>query len=95
MTFALPRVASAEDLSLAMAAISRAVAVGELTPAEAFDLARVADSFLRVIAARDAELARRRQAERAAQEAAAPRRETTFRAWMDDHFAERSRERMG
>lgn len=38
VAFSLPSVASAEDLARAMAAIAAAVAAGELTPAEAFDL---------------------------------------------------------
>lgn len=50
-----PPIASAEDLSQAMAAISATVAAGELTLAEGFDLARLADSFLRVIDARNME----------------------------------------
>jgi hypothetical protein len=74
VAFALPAVANAEDLAAAMAAIAEATAAGELTPAEALDLARVAEGFREIIAARDAERAaedrRRRSAERDAAEAA-------------------------
>jgi len=90
VAFALPAIGNAADLAGAMAAIAAAVAAGELTPGEAFDMARVADSFLRVIAARDAalevEAARRRRAEREAAEPAPSRRDMGFREWLDDHF---------
>jgi Family of unknown function (DUF5681) len=85
VAFALPPIATAEDLAAALTAIADATARGELTPGEAFDLARLADSFLRVFDARDEE--RRRQqwrAEAAAQ--AAPRPKQSFREWMDARF---------
>jgi len=86
----MPAIGSAADLAGAMAAIAAAAAAGELTPGEAFDMARVADSFLRVIDARDAErqaeAARRSRAEREAADNAAPRRDMSFHEWMDDHF---------
>jgi hypothetical protein len=92
VAFALPAIGSAEDLAGAMAAITAAVAAGELTPGEAFDLARVADGFLRIIDARDAEqqaeTARGRRAEREAADKAAPPRAMSFREWMDDRFKE-------
>ncbi|HZK89563.1 MAG TPA: DUF5681 domain-containing protein [Stellaceae bacterium] len=88
VSLALPAIGSAADLAEAMAALARAAAAGELTPAEAFDLARVADSFLKIIAARDDAAARRERAARSAREAANPRREIGFREWLDDHFAE-------
>jgi uncharacterized protein DUF5681 len=95
VAFALPRIAGTEDLAAAMAAIAEATAAGELTPSEAFDLARVAERFLAVIAARDAEraaaAAARRNAESraamdamlAAEEAAASPEEQAFRRWLD------------
>ena len=73
----------------AMTAIADATAQGELTPGEAFDLARLTDSFLRVFDARDEELRRkqrRAEAEVAAQ--AIPRPRQSFREWMDARFAE-------
>lgn len=71
VTLPLPRVASAVELAEAMTAITQSVADGELTPAEAFDLARVAGHFLKVIEARDTELGRKHRAELAARESAA------------------------
>jgi hypothetical protein len=70
-----------------MAAIAQAAAAGELSAAEAFDLARVADSFLKIIAARGDERARRERAAHAAREAANPRPKLGFREWLDDRFA--------
>ncbi len=49
--FALPEIRGAEDLAPAMAAISRGVAEGLVTPFEAGELARVVESFVRVIEA--------------------------------------------
>ena len=86
VNFALPPIAGAEDLAAAMTAIAAATAEGELSPAEAFDLARVADSFLRVIDARNQELRGKRWAARDA--AGPPRRELGFREWIDAHFAD-------
>jgi len=51
----LPPLDTARDLAQAMAAIGAAAAQGSLTPAEALDLARVIDTALRTIEARDAE----------------------------------------
>ncbi|MGH7091902.1 MAG: hypothetical protein ACREFB_00020, partial [Stellaceae bacterium] len=59
------------------------------------DLARIADSFLRVIDARNSERMYKARAERAAQAAASPRRDMTFRDWIDDHFAETDGKRTG
>lgn len=92
VAFALPAIGNAADLAGAMAAIAAAAAAGELTSGEAFDMARVADSFLRVIEARDAErqgeASRCWRAEREAAEAAAPRRDMSLRDWLDDRFKE-------
>jgi hypothetical protein len=51
----LPPLDTAKDLARAMAAIGMAAAEGSITPAEALDLARVIDTALRAIEARDAE----------------------------------------
>jgi hypothetical protein len=45
----LPPLASARDAASALAAITAAVAAGELTPAEAGDLSRLVDGFARVL----------------------------------------------
>ncbi len=49
--FALPEIRCGDDLAPAMAAISRAVGEGRLTPAEAGELAGIVESFVRVIEA--------------------------------------------
>jgi len=51
----LPPLDTQRDLALAIAAIGKAVAEGEITPAEALDLARMVDTAIRAVAARDAE----------------------------------------
>ncbi len=51
----LPPLETHNDLALAMAAVGEAAAAGDITPAEALDLARVVDTAIRAIAARDAE----------------------------------------
>lgn len=81
VAFSIPQIETAEDLAAAMAAIADATAAGDLTPAEAFDLARVAERFLPVIDARNEELRLAYWAERHAQpeEKPGPR----FREWLD------------
>jgi hypothetical protein len=85
VNFVMPAIASAEDLAAAMTAIADATAQGDLTPAEAFDLARVADSFLRVIDARNEELRLKYWAERDA----LPKRQPKphFREWLASRVA--------
>ena len=51
----LPPLDTQQDLALAMAAIGEAVARGEIAPAEASELARVVDTAMRAIEAREAE----------------------------------------
>jgi hypothetical protein len=51
----LPDLASACDASTAMAAITAAVASGELTPAEAGELSKLVDSYVRTIEATEIE----------------------------------------
>jgi hypothetical protein len=86
VAFSLPRIENAEGLAAALTAIADATAQGELTPGEAFDLARLTDPFLRAFEARDEE--RRRQQRRAeiAARAANPRPKQSFREWMDARF---------
>jgi hypothetical protein len=47
--FALPPIRSAADLSAAMEAITGAVAQGELTTGEAWELSQIIDTFIRAI----------------------------------------------
>jgi hypothetical protein len=51
----LPPLDTRKDLALAMAAVGEAAAQGTIAPAEALDLARVVDTAIRAIEARDAE----------------------------------------
>ncbi len=53
--FTLPTLNSADDASKAMAAITAAVACGELTPIEAAELSSLVEVFVRAIEARDFE----------------------------------------
>jgi len=53
--FALPPIAGPEDIIKAMAAITGAVADGQLSPGEAYALSQTVDTFLRAIDARDFE----------------------------------------
>jgi hypothetical protein len=53
--FALPELRSVEDAGKAMAAFGEAVAGGELTPAEAAELSRVVETYVRVIEATEFE----------------------------------------
>ena len=53
--FALPPIAGPEDIIKAMAAITGAVADGNLSPGEAYALSQTVDTFLRAIDARDFE----------------------------------------
>lgn len=53
--FALPPIESAADLQGVMAAITMAVARGEVTPREAWELSQVVDTFIRAIDASDFE----------------------------------------
>jgi hypothetical protein len=85
VAFALPPIETAEDLAAAMTAIADATASGDLTPAEAYDLARVADSFLRVIDARNEELRLKYWAERDAQPSGQPKQR--FRDWTQSRLA--------
>jgi len=87
VAFTMPPIETAEDLAAAMTAIADATAQGDLTPAEAFDLARVADSFLRIIDARDEELRLKYRAECDAQPRQRPKQR--FREWLDSRLAER------
>jgi hypothetical protein len=88
VTFSLPPIENAEGLAAALTAIADATAQGELTPGEAFEFARLTDSFLRAFEARDEE--RRHQQRRAeiAAQAAVPRPKQSFREWMDARFAD-------
>lgn len=52
----LPPLDIQKDLALAMAAVGEAAARGDIAPAEALALARVVDTAIRAIEARDAEL---------------------------------------
>jgi hypothetical protein len=47
----LPPLDTAKDLALAIAAIGKAVAAGEITPSEALDLAHMIDTARRAVAA--------------------------------------------
>jgi hypothetical protein len=85
VAFTLPPIENAESLAAAMTAIADATAGGELTPGEAFDLARLTDPFLRVFDARDEELRREQRRAEAASRAANPRPKQSFREWMDAH----------
>jgi hypothetical protein len=49
VNFVIPELKSAEDASKAMAAITTAVASGELTPAEAAELSRVIEGYVKAI----------------------------------------------
>jgi hypothetical protein len=51
----LPPLDTQQDLALAIAAVGKAVAEGELTPAEASELARVLDTAMRAIERREYE----------------------------------------
>lgn len=55
LRFALPRLNSAVDAPVALAAIADAVAAGELTAAEAAELGRLVDAFVRAVEAADLE----------------------------------------
>ncbi len=51
----LPPLDTQQDLALAMAAVGEAAARGDIAPSEALDLARVVDTAIRAVEARDAE----------------------------------------
>jgi hypothetical protein len=53
--FSIPELKSVHDASKAMAAITTAVASGELTPTEAAELSRVTESYLKAIELTDIE----------------------------------------
>ena len=53
--FALPPINGAGDMAAAMAAVARGVADGTLSPAEAFAISQMVDTFVRAIDARDFE----------------------------------------
>ena len=85
VAFAMPPINSAEDLAAAMAAIAAATAEGDLAPAEALDLARPADSFLRVLDARDQKLRSQYWTARDAQPGS--RTKQSFREWLETRVA--------
>jgi hypothetical protein len=53
--FKLPELGSAADASKAMAAIANAVACGDVTPAEATELARLIEIYVKAIEATEIE----------------------------------------
>jgi hypothetical protein len=53
--FFLPNIDSAGDAAVAMTAITKAVACGEVTPTEALDLSRLVESYVKTIEACDLE----------------------------------------
>ena len=53
VTFEMPKLETPADAIRAMAAIMSAVASGDLTPAEANELAKLVDTFTRAIEAHD------------------------------------------
>jgi hypothetical protein len=53
--FALPALRSAADAAAAMAAITGAVAAGEITPGEAVELARLTETFVKALEAHEFE----------------------------------------
>ena len=57
MSFDLPNIDSARDAASAVSAMIRAVSVGDLTPVEASDVARLLDAYVKAFEA--AELAER------------------------------------
>lgn len=65
MNFRLPAMNSADDASKAMAAITIAVASGELTPTEAGELSRIIDGYVRALEANQIEQRLRALEERA------------------------------
>jgi len=56
VSFGLPPMLEAADAAKAMAAIADAVAVGDLTPAEAGELTKLVDTYVRAIEATDLEV---------------------------------------
>ena len=69
VNFALPAMNSAEDTGKAMAAITSAVASGELTPTEAAELSHVIDGYAKALEATEIERRIRFLEERAARDA--------------------------
>jgi hypothetical protein len=55
IAFALPPLESAQDAASALAAITAAVAAGELTPSEAGELFKLVDGFARMLEAKNLE----------------------------------------
>jgi hypothetical protein len=53
VTFTLPKLTKASDAVAAAAAIAEAVAIGDLTPSEASELAKLVDAFARAIEVHD------------------------------------------
>jgi len=53
VNFALPALASPKDASVALAAILEAVAKGELTPAEASEMGKLIDGYVRAVEANE------------------------------------------
>ena len=68
----LPPLDTANDLALAVAAIGKAVAQGQVTPAEAAEFCRLVDTAMRAIAARDQEYRENRWKGRTRSPAAPP-----------------------
>jgi hypothetical protein len=68
----LPPLDTQQDLALAMAAVGKAAAEGEITPAEASELARVVDTAMRAIKEREYEFRENRVKGRTPSPAAPP-----------------------
>jgi hypothetical protein len=68
----LPALDTQQDLALAMAAVGQATAAGEITPAEASELARVVDTAMRAIKEREYEFRENRVKGRTRSPAAPP-----------------------
>lgn len=56
VSFRLPRLEGAGDAAGAMAAITNAIAAGEVTPSEAGELSRTVETFLRALEASEFDL---------------------------------------
>jgi hypothetical protein len=67
--FTIPTLSSANDAIKAMAAVTAAVASGELTPTEAAELSRVVDGYVKTLEASEIERRLRILEERAARDA--------------------------
>jgi hypothetical protein len=67
--FAIPTLNSAEDASKAMAAITTGITSGELAPAEAAELSRVVDGYVKTLEITEIERRLQSLEERAAHDA--------------------------